>query len=407
MKHVGGTRSKSFTHLIDSDNTDSNNGEQEDEPCIIKHSSYYESDKLIEVMRKNKNRFSVLSTNIQSISSKMNELKLYIERLMKQDCVFSAICIQECWLSNNDETFDLQIDNYNLISQGSHCTSRGGLIIYLHENFKYTPKLELKYDTWEGQVITIKKGNYLTKPLILGNIYRPPNDLLENYTQFINEISPHLSTLGSGNTDVLLAGDYNINLLKVNEKAIIGEYFDMLTSHSFYPKITLPTRLTNNNGTLIDNFLCKLTENSIDTIAGILIDKLSDHQPYFTILNNTSPNDHTPRYIKIQNTNKESINNFNQALASSELLQSLNDSPTQDPNINYSILHKTIQTTKSTFLPEKIIKFDKHKKSKWITQSLINSITFRDNLHKKMRKTKPDTPLRQTLDTNLKTYNKI
>ncbi len=50
----------------------------------------------------------------------------------------------------------------------------------------------------------------------------------------------------------------------------------MLTNHSFYPKITLPTRLSNKHGTLIDNFLCKLTEATLDTTSGVLIKKFSD-----------------------------------------------------------------------------------------------------------------------------------
>ncbi len=54
----------------------------------------------------------------------------------------------------------------------------------------------------------------------------------------------------------------------------------MITSNSFYPKITVPTRLSNNHGTLIDIFLCKLTENTLDTTSGVLINKFSDHQPY-------------------------------------------------------------------------------------------------------------------------------
>ncbi len=38
----------------------------------------------------------------------------------------------------------------------------------------------------------------------------------------------------------------------------------MLTSNSFYPKITVPTRLTNN---------CKLTNNTLDPTSGVLIKK--------------------------------------------------------------------------------------------------------------------------------------
>ncbi len=55
----------------------------------------------------------------------------------------------------------------------------------------------------------------------------------------------------------------------------------MLTSNSFYPRITVPTRLTNTRGTLIDNFLCKLTDNTINTTSGVLIKRFSDYQLYF------------------------------------------------------------------------------------------------------------------------------
>ncbi len=81
-----------------------------------------------------------------------------------------------------------------------------------------------------------------------------------------------LAILKTNNKDVILAGDFNIDLLKINEKNIISEYFNMLTSNSFYPKITVPTQLTNTCGTLIDNFLCKLTDNNtINTTSGVLI----------------------------------------------------------------------------------------------------------------------------------------
>lgn len=396
--------------MIDSDsNTDTDHGDQESEPCIIQHSSYHDTDQLVAALNNNKNKFSILSTNIQSLPAKMNEFKIFIERLKNQDCMFSAICIQESWLNDGDDIKDLQLQDYDIISQGKHCTSKGGLVIYLHNIFKHTPKLTLKYDTWEGQFIHIKRGNHLSKPIILGNIYRRPVDLLDNYTQFITELSTNLSKLESNNTDVIIAGDYNINLLKVNEKPIIAEYFDMLTNHSFFPKITLPTRLSNNNGTLIDNFLCKLTECTLNTTSGVIINKLSDHQPYFTILNNITPNYHPPRYIKSNNNSKESIQNFHEALATSPQLHSLNSDLKQDPNINYSILEETIDTNKNNHLPEKYIKFDKHKhkKSKWITQSLIKSITFRDNLYIKLCKTNTSSPQYQIIKTNLKTFNNI
>lgn len=197
--------------------------------------------------------------------------------------------------------------------------------------------------------------------------------------------------------------------MKINEKPIISEYLDTLTSHSFYPKITLPTRLTNNNGTLIDNMLCKLTECTLDTTSGILIDKLSDHQPYFTVLNSISFKDPPPLYVKEIKQDKDSINNFHQALSSSTCLNSLNKTLTQDPNINYNILHETIQNAKNIYLPEKIVRYNKykHKKSKWITQSIIRSIKNRDSLYRELRNMDPNHELYETKKTNLRTLNNI
>ncbi len=85
-------------------------------------------------------------------------------------------------------------------------------------------------------------------------------------------------------TESIIAADFNINLLKINERDLISEFFDTLTANSFYPKITMPTRFSNKHGTLIDNLFCKLTEYSLNTTSGILIKTFSDHLPYFTFL---------------------------------------------------------------------------------------------------------------------------
>ncbi len=57
---------------------------------------------------------------------------------------------------------------------------------------------------------------------------------------------------------------------------------------------TVPSRLSNKHGTLIDNILCKLTDNTIDTTSGVLISKISDHQPYFLILDNVQIKQNKP-----------------------------------------------------------------------------------------------------------------
>ena len=54
--------------------------------------------------------------------------------------------------------------------------------------------------------------------IILGNIYRPPRDINENYRQFIDEFTTVLAKLEISHSDVIIAGDFNIDLLKIHEK---------------------------------------------------------------------------------------------------------------------------------------------------------------------------------------------
>ena len=125
------------------------------------------------------------------------------------------------------------------------------------------------YQHWEG--ITVKiSGNGLPNPLTIFNLYRPPrlNQILK---QVIEELTPIIDTMMSQNHNIALVGDTNINLLKMHENSIYCDFFDLLMSNSLNPHITLPTRFTKTNGTLIDNIFCKLLTPTNINCAGILI----------------------------------------------------------------------------------------------------------------------------------------
>ena len=109
---------------------------------------------------------------------------------------------------------------------------------------------------WEGQFIQIS-GNELSFKLLLGNVYRPPRDILHNYNTFNDEFIHVLEQLTRSKPEGIIAGDYNINLLELAKRNIVNNYFTFITSYNFYPHITLPTRFSRSNATLIDNFLCK------------------------------------------------------------------------------------------------------------------------------------------------------
>ena len=88
--------------------------------------------------------------------------------------------------------------------------------------------------------------------------------------QFLNEFTSIISLIDKTNSDIIIDGVSNNNLLRINEKNIVGKCFDMLVSNSFYPYVRLPTRCSNNNGTLIDNLLCRIDKHAKQPKSGIL-----------------------------------------------------------------------------------------------------------------------------------------
>ena len=85
-------------------------------------------------------------------------------------------------------------------------------------------------------------------------MYRHTRHRNEHYQSFINKIVPVLTNSSNFRCEIIPTGDLNINLLNVNVKPISNEFLDSITSHSFYPHITLSTRLSRRSGTLIGNF---------------------------------------------------------------------------------------------------------------------------------------------------------
>ena len=183
----------------------------------------------------------------------------------------------------------------------------------------------------------------------------------------------------------------------------------LLVSHSLYPQITLPTRFTRTNETLIDNFFCKLSKYTLESTAGILTKQCSYHQPYFMLLNITHVTESHPKFIKNKIVSVQAMTNVKYEIRSMCFIIKLNKSLNADTNINYEIIHDEIARAKNKCMPSKIVKFNKykHKKSSWITQGLLKSIRYRDQLYKKLKLTNPNSPNYDTIKTNLKTYNLI
>ena len=109
----------------------------------------------------------------------------------------------------------------------------------MHHSFKYKILNDFhpKSNIWEGLFIQIPQFNN-EKTIILGNVYKPPinNNNNNNIQTFIDEISPVIQKLGKCKASAIVAGDFNIDLIKANQRAIFTEYLDLFITNSFYLK---------------------------------------------------------------------------------------------------------------------------------------------------------------------------
>ena len=229
--------------------------------------------------------FNILSLNTESINAKFDAFVAFLEIAKQQNVHFHAICLQETWLSKKSDLSLLQLNGFTCFSQGKQCSSHGGLITYIDTNINASViNMEITSPIWEGLFVKIQ-GMENTKDIIIGNIYRPPydNNCKENINSFTSELDPILSSFDTSTNDLIVTVDFNINLLQVNmcNKEHYGDFLDLMLGHSWFPKITLPTRTAENSCSLIDNIFATLSPNYVSSQEGIIHSRISDHHPYF------------------------------------------------------------------------------------------------------------------------------
>ena len=85
--------------------------------------------------------------------------------------------------------------------------------------------------------------------------------------------------------EVILLGDFNIDLIKSNSNANASEFLDVIYSSNLLPHITSPTQFTSRSHTLIDNIFSNINE---ECTSGNIINTISDHLGQFLIIPNCS-----------------------------------------------------------------------------------------------------------------------
>ena len=384
-----------------------------DEMSLFNDIRYYNNNEFIKLLKGKNDSFNVLSLNCQSLNSKFNQLKIYIELFKQNKVSIDAICLQETWIGDHDDCSLLQLEDYNFIKKGKSCSAHGGTAIYLHRQFNYDILELCESSFWDGLFVkvnieSLSACNTRRKTFVIGSIYRPPRQNIDQINSFTSDLEKLIDSLKCFK-NVIIAGDFNINLLKIKENIHFSNYLELLLSSSYLPTITLPTRLTETNGTLIDNLFLKLTNNHLSYKAGILIQRISDHLPYFIALDILKPQYDTIKSVKVTSKNSECKENFKLYLQRKNIMSLLDCDPSANPSTNYEKFHEIITKGLHECFPVKTVKFNKykHKKCPWITEGILISIKFRDSLYKSLKATPHHDNQYVAKKINLQTYNRI
>ena len=226
---------------------------------ISSFSPYVSELQLPQYVNTLKDNLSVLTLNCQSLNAKFDKLQVMIQNLIHENKLqFSIILLQETWLKPSDE-FEKILSTFNIpgykkpFGIPASCSNHGGLVCFVKETLEASVCYKhITSNFWEGIFLRITGKSI--KPTLVGNIYRPPRNNNNNRVvdDFLHEFLPTISKLSEKYTSAILSGDFNINLLKINEREKYALFLDSMLSLGFVPKINLPTRFSKNSASLLD-----------------------------------------------------------------------------------------------------------------------------------------------------------
>ena len=215
------------------------------------------------------------------------------------------------------------------------------------------------------------------KPIVVAEIYRPPNGSVDTFNDSLDDC---LSKINKEGKFCYLMGDFNINLININQHTPTDDLVNSLFSCGYVPLINKPTRVTEHCATLIDhlysNALKLFGEKSI---SGVLLNALSDHFPIFHVCDVTRKGT-----TKTTTTITQQVININTLYDLRVRLREQNWSivtDQHDTNKAYDSFEDIFNNCCKESIPIFKRKVPTTQKP-WITQSILNSIKRKNKLYK-------------------------
>ncbi len=257
---------------------------------------------------------------------------------------------------------------------------KGGTSIYLNENLNGKHRKDLEnslYLSKNLETTFVEITNKNKKNIIVGCIYKHPSMDIDEFN-FLFECL--MEKISKENKEIYLIGDFNLDLLKIDDENEIEHFYNIISSNLLVPHITIPTRITPTSKTLIDNIF----SNNLDFVrakSGNITITISDHMPQFIIIPKT-----INRVFNKNEMYKRDTKHIDRVSFIADVININWDTVLEvnkcDPNYSFNNLDKKINDILDVYAPiRKLSKKELKGLSKpWITSGIRKSIKRRDKL---------------------------
>ena len=204
---------------------------------------YYDVDEfnLLPLVKNNKGNNKSMKTMHINISSltKHHHLENLLSTL---NTSFDIIGITETsFVKTSPPHINFDLTNYNSEHTPTEAGA-GGTLLYISNDITYKCRNDLNkllYSPGELESTFIEIMN-TKKKIIVGCIYHHPKMPIPYFNNYF--LNPILEKIGTENKEVIILGDFKIDLLKVEQENNNNNFLDILGSSMFLPQIILPTR---------------------------------------------------------------------------------------------------------------------------------------------------------------------
>lgn len=307
--------------------------------------------------------------NICYLKNKIPDLCVYLDRPEP----FHLFGITESHLDRTVSDEHIKIPNYFTVRRDACAEKETGIVVYIHNNISHLVRRRIDLESCGVECIWFEVKYLKSKPIYIAFIYRHPDSTFDWYDNFLNTVDK----AGIHENDVLLLGDFNLDLFKTH-----SAWDCTITSVGLEQLVDQATRTNHRSSTLIDH----IYSNRPQTVTGVKVEDLSisDHSPIVCSWVFKSP-------IKIKCGHTSISYRSFKRFDSTSFLADLHNTPFHcvynetDPNQALELWLSLFIPILNKHAPIRRKRVKNKSQPQWLTQEIIEAMSLRDELKKQKR----------------------